>query len=206
MSTRYKLSAALTIILILVAGCRGAKPTLTATQMAVDSQKIAEITDFVEGLASKDQFSGAVLIAKDGVSILKEAYGLANRSFDVPNRIDTKFNLGSMNKMFTAVAILQLVEEGKLTLDGKIIDYVPDYANEDVANKVTIHHLLTHTSGLGQYWTDEFESTSKDRFRKVSDYLPLFVDAPLRFEPGAQMQAFLLGQRAVDPGGDQSLV
>jgi len=88
--------------------------------------------------------------------------------------------------MFTAIAILQLVEKGKLTLDGRIIQYVPDYANKDVANKVTIHHLLTHTSGLGHYWTAEFERTSKDRFKDVNDYLPLFVDAPLQFEPGTR--------------------
>ena len=78
------------------------------------------------------------------------------------------------------------MEEGKLSLDGKIIEYVPNYANKDVANKVTIHHLLTHTSGLGNYWTAEFEGMSKDRFKDVSDYLPLFVNAPLQFEPGTQ--------------------
>ncbi len=192
MSTRFVSFVALLLVLTLVAGCAAAAPTVTprptpaATQTPAGSQKIVEITDFVGTLASKDEFSGAVLIAKDGVPILKQAYGLANRSFDAPNRVDTKFNLGSMNKMFTAVAILQLVEKGELRLDGKIIEYVPDYANKDIANRVTIHHLLTHTSGLGHYWTDEFERTSKDRFRDVSDYLPLFVAAPLQFEPGAR--------------------
>jgi D-alanyl-D-alanine carboxypeptidase len=193
MSTRFVSFVAMLLVLTLVASCAAptptvapAKPTPTAMQTPVGSQKIVEITDFIEALASKDQFSGAVLIAKDGVPILKQAYGLANRSFDVPNRIDTKFNLGSMNKMFTAVAILQLVEKGKLTLDGRIIEYVPDYANKDVANKVTLHHLLTHTSGLGDYFTAEFKRMSKDRFKDVSDYLPLFVEVPLQFELGTQ--------------------
>ena len=67
---------------------------------------------------------------------------LASRSPDVPNQIDTRFNLGSMDKMFTAVAVMQLVEQGRLSLDGRISDYWPDYPNQEVARKVTIHQLL----------------------------------------------------------------
>jgi len=145
-----------------------------------------EIATFIEDLASKDRFSGAVLIAKDGKPILEKAYGLANRDYDVSNRLDTKFNLGSMSKMFTAIAILQLVEQGRLAVDDSIIEHVPDYPNQEVAGRVTIHHLLTHTSGLGDFFTEEFFKTSKDRFRALQEYLPLFVDNPLRFEPGAQ--------------------
>ena len=154
---------------------------------ALNEKEVIEKTAaFLENLNSQDKFSGAVLIAKDGLPILKKTYGYANRSFDIPNQTDTKFNLGSMNKMFTGVAILQLVEKNKLALDGKIIDYIPNYPNEDVANKVTIHQLLTHTSGLGNYWTDEFMKTSKDLYREVKDYLPLFVNDPLLFEPGSK--------------------
>lgn len=154
---------------------------------ALSEREIVEkTTAFLEELHSQDKFSGAVLIAKDSIPIFTKAYGYANRSFNVPNRIDTKFNLGSMNKMFTAVAILQLVEKGTLTLDGKIIDYVPNYPNKDVASRVTIHQLLTHTSGLGNYWTEEFMKTSKDLFREIADYLPLFVNDSLLFEPGRQ--------------------
>jgi D-alanyl-D-alanine carboxypeptidase len=154
---------------------------------ALSEREIVEKTEaFLEELNARDGFSGAVLIARDGVPIFKKAYGFANISFGVPNQIDTKFNLGSMNKMFTATAIMQLVEKGKIKLDGKIIDYVPDYLNKDVANRVTIHHLLTHTSGLGNYWTPEYMRASKDLYREVEDYLPLFVDDPLLFEPGSQ--------------------
>ncbi len=151
-----------------------------------EKEVVEKTTAFLEELHSQDKFSGAVLIAKDTIPILKKAYGYANRSFNVPNKIDTKFNLGSMNKMFTAVAILQLVEKGKLVLDGKIIDYVPDYPNKDVASQVTIHQLLTHTSGLGNYWTEEFMKTSRDLIREIKDYLPLFVNDSLLFEPGSQ--------------------
>ncbi|MGB7054918.1 MAG: serine hydrolase, partial [bacterium] len=154
---------------------------------AISEKEVVEkTTAFLEELNSRDGFSGAVLIAKDGVPILKKAYGYANRSFNVPNQIDTKFNLGSMNKMFTATAIMQLVEQGKISLDGKIADYVSDYPNKDVSTKVTIQQLLTHTSGLGNYWTEEYMRSSKDLFREVEDYLPLFVSDPLLFEPGSQ--------------------
>ncbi len=153
---------------------------------ASDQEVVKKTTAFLEELSARNGFSGAVLIARDGVPIFRQAYGFANRSFDVPNRVDTKFNLGSMNKMFTATAIMQLVEQGKISLDARIIDYVPDYPNQDVAKRVTIHQLLTHTAGLGQYWTPEFMKTSKDLFRKVADYIPLFVNDSLLFEPGSR--------------------
>ena len=69
---------------------------------------------YMKKLADADVFSGTVLLAKDGQPVFKAAYGTANKDFNVPNKIDTKFNLGSMNKMFTATAIAQLVENGKL--------------------------------------------------------------------------------------------
>jgi D-alanyl-D-alanine carboxypeptidase len=181
----------LLVLTLLVTCCtRSANEPVHVETTPSASQEVEELARdviaYIEPWVSNDEFSGVVLIAKDGVPILKEAYGLANRSFDVPNRVDTKFNLGSMNKMFTAVAILQLAEKGRLSVEDRIIDHVPDYPNEEVAKRVTIHHLLTHTSGLGDIFTHEFYETSSDRFRDVEDYLPLFVDAPLRFEPGAQ--------------------
>ena len=77
-------------------------------------------------LAEADVFSGAMLLAKDGVPVYKAAYGTANKDYGVPNKIDTKFNLGSMNKMFTAVAIAQLVEKGKLSSDDPLSKFIPD--------------------------------------------------------------------------------
>ena len=147
---------------------------------------LAEISAYIQDLAAKDQFSGAVLIAKDGAPVFEVTYGLADRANEVPNRVDTKFNVGSINKMFTAVAILQLLERDQLSLDDRIIDFMPGYPNEEVAHKVTVHHLLTHTSGMGEVFGPEFSRTSKDRFKDVRDYLPLFMDAPLQFEPGTQ--------------------
>ncbi len=158
-----------------------------STDELSDSQELVEeVAAFVQRQADEGKFSGAVLVAKQGVPVFEAAHGFASLDYEVPNRIDTKFNLGSMNKMFTSVAIAQLAELGRLSFDDRIVDHLPDYPNVEVARQVTIHHLLSHTSGLGNYWSEEYERTSKDRFRSVEDYLPLFVDQPLLFEPGAR--------------------
>jgi CubicO group peptidase (beta-lactamase class C family) len=147
---------------------------------------VADIRAYVEDLAAQEQFSGVVLIAAHGEPIFKGAYGLARRSPDVPNQIDTKFNLGSMDKMFTAVAVLQLVEQGQLALPDRIVDILPDYANRQVAEQVTVHQLLMHTSGLGNYFDSELYEDVHDQIRSVADYVPLFMDTPLLFEPGTR--------------------
>jgi D-alanyl-D-alanine carboxypeptidase len=164
-----------------------AEPSPTATPQLVPDV-VAGLVTLVEELAAEDQFSGALLIAQEGEPTFEGAYGLADRSLEVSNRVDTPFNLGSMNKMFTATAILQLVEQGKLALDDRIVDHLPDYANEEAATTITIHQLLTHTSGLGDVFSDAYDGMPKDRLQTPEDWLPLFVDAPLQFEPGAQFQ------------------
>jgi CubicO group peptidase (beta-lactamase class C family) len=147
----------------------------------------AELDRYINKLVAADAFSGAVLLAKDDKIIFKKAYGLASKRFSVPNKVDTKFNLASMNKMFTALAICQLAEQNRLSFDDTIIKHVPDYPNKEVAEKVTIHHLLTHTSGLGHFWNEKFEAQWR-RLRTVDDHIPLFADDPLAFEPGEKMQ------------------
>jgi D-alanyl-D-alanine carboxypeptidase len=147
---------------------------------------VESVSKYIDVLVKQGKFNGVVLIAKDGEPILKEAHGYANISFKVPNKEDTKFGLASMGKMFTALAIMQLFENGKLKLHDKVIKYLPNYPNKKIANSVTIHQLLTHTSGMGNYWTETFSRTSKERFKKVNDYLPLFVDQELSFIPGTE--------------------
>jgi CubicO group peptidase (beta-lactamase class C family) len=141
---------------------------------------------YMDTLVAADVFSGAVLVAKDGVPIVRAAYGLASAGYSVPNQIDTAFNIGSMNKMFTGVAIAQLAEQGKLSFAKCISSYLPDYPRA-VADKVTIHHLLTHTSGMGSYWNEKFDA-AKTRLRTVNDFLALCIDDPLSFEPGERYQ------------------
>lgn len=148
-----------------------------------EAEVLKDIEAYLRKMVATDQFSGAVLIVKNGKPVLERAYGLASKAFNVPNNIDTKFNLASINKMFTAVAIAQLAEQGKLSFDDPIIKYLPDYPNKSVAEKVTIHQLLTHTSGLGDYFNEKFEA-QKTRLRQVQHYFPLFVNDSLLFAPG----------------------
>jgi CubicO group peptidase (beta-lactamase class C family) len=103
----------------------------------------------IERAVAEDRFSGAVLVAKDGVPTFAEAYGFGDRERKIPNQLDTRFRIGSMNKMFTAVATLQLVQARKLELTTPLAEILPTYPNKNLASKVTIHHLLTHTGGTG---------------------------------------------------------
>ena len=147
----------------------------------------SSLASYLEKLSNADQFSGVVLVAKDGKPIFEKAYGLANKAKNIANNTETRFNLGSMNKMFTAVAIAQLAQAGKLSFDDTVRKHLPDYPNKEVAAKVTIHQLLTHTSGLGSYWNARFDAR-KAGIRTVSDYLSLFADEPFTGEPGKRFQ------------------
>ena len=142
---------------------------------------------FVDRLAAAGLFSGTVLVRQNGKVLLTRAVGVANRDFDAKVTLDTKFNLGSMNKMFTGVAAMKLVQQGKLSLDdpiGKHLDatWLPKVDR----NKVLVKHLLTHTSGLGSYFNETFDRTSRLLYRKVDDYKPLVADETLAFEPGTK--------------------
>ncbi len=156
--------------------------------VASDAALVSELRKYVTALASADAFSGSVLFAKDGKVLYSAAFGTANKDFNAPNTIDTKFNLGSMNKMFTSVIIAQLVEQGKLSFEDPLSRFGPQIPqiSADVAAKVKIKHLLTHTSGLGSYFNDEFFRSSRDRFRTVDDLMQLAKGDSLAFEPGTQ--------------------
>jgi CubicO group peptidase (beta-lactamase class C family) len=162
-------------------------PNPTPRRAANDDEFVKEVSAYLDQAVSNDSFSGAVLIAKNGQPIFTKAYGQSNKSNNTPNNLETKFDLGSMNKMFTAVAIAQLVERGKLSFDDTVGKILPDYPNKAVAEKVTIHHLLTHTSGMGTYFNEKFRANLAD-LKTVNDYLPLFADDPLSFEPGSKWQ------------------
>jgi CubicO group peptidase (beta-lactamase class C family) len=153
----------------------------------VDDATLArEIEARAQGLVSADEFSGAVMVARGKDVIFQGAFGLASRSFRAPNRVDTKFNLGSMNKMFTAVAISQLAQKGKLDFGDIVGKHLPRWPNGAVRDQVTIHQLLTHTSGMGSYFNDAYQKAAKEQFRKVRDYRVLYADEPLQFEPGTK--------------------
>jgi CubicO group peptidase (beta-lactamase class C family) len=152
-----------------------------------DAQIADELADFLDQQVAADRFSGAILIARHGKAIFQKAFGLANRTDNLPNRLETRFNLGSMNKMFTAIAIMQLVEQGKLALTDPVAKHLPDYTNREVATRVTVDHLLSHTSGMGDYFNALF-SRHREPMRRVSDFLPFLINEPLAFAPGTKWQ------------------
>ena len=153
----------------------GAAELASAVRTKVDSQA-------VEG-----RFQGAALVAHRGTVIYRDAKGLADREAGTPNTLDTKFRMGSMNKMFTATAVMQLVQAGRIRLDAPLGTYVKNYPNKDVASKVTIHHLLTHTGGTGDIFGPEFEA-NRLALKSLDDYVRLYGARGLEFEPGSRWE------------------
>ena len=147
----------------------------------------APVTSLPDSWGFLDSFSGAVLIATSDEIILKRAYGLADRARNVPNTIDTKFNIASMGKMFTAVAIAQLVEAGKLSFGDTLAKVLPRYPNAEAARKITIHQLLTHQAGLGGFFDRPGYDRRKD-YPDAASLLEAFAREPLRYEPGTRSE------------------
>ncbi len=162
---------------------------------SVYESKIAEselgekVNETIDRLCKKDIFSGTVLIAKGEKVVYTKACGEASKRFHVANNLDTKFNLGSMNKMFTATAIMQLVEKGIVKLDDPISKYVDEsWLPKSMTDKITVHHLLSHTSGLGSYFNDTYWNGSRELYRTVDDFKPLVKGDTIAFDPGARFQ------------------
>lgn len=194
-----KLLASISILLCVNANAFASTIEQKPDTNTLDSDAVTELDAFINDLADKDTFSGTVLLAKDGKILYSAARGLASKRFNVPNNLQTKLNLGSMNKMFTATAVMQLVEQNKISLDDKLDQYLDDsWLPKEISSKIEIHHLLTHSSGLGSYFTAEFFNSSKNKFRALADYKPLIVGSTLEFEPGTTSHysntgMFLLG-------------
>jgi CubicO group peptidase (beta-lactamase class C family) len=154
-----------------------------------DAEIAEELGAYVDRLAAQGVFSGTVLVAKDGKAFVTRAVGMANRDFDAPVTLDTKFNLGSMNKMMTGVACLHLVEAGKLSLEDPVSKYLgDDWLPQVDKSKVKVKHLLTHTSGLGSYFTDEWQRSSRALYRSIEDWKTTCRAETLAFEPGTKWQ------------------
>jgi CubicO group peptidase (beta-lactamase class C family) len=153
---------------------------------ALSDDEIASLLrEYLDRLVAADAFSGAVLVTRGDRPVFEGAWGEASKSYGVPNALDTKFNLGSMNKMFTAVAVAQLVERGVLAWDDPIGRWLgSDWVRPEVAEKVTIRHLLTHTSGLGSFFNDEFMRSSRGLYRELDSWKPIVSGDSLAFEPG----------------------
>ena len=159
----------------------GAPVPQRLTQEAAAAAWKAEI----DKTASAGKFSGVWLWAKSGKVITSGAKGKADREKGIDNTLDTKFRIGSMNKMFTAVATLQLVERGKLSLDDTIGKILPDYPNANVASKVKVRHLLSHTGGTGDIFGPEF-AAHRLELKTLQDYVTLYGKRDLEFDPGTE--------------------
>ena len=144
---------------------------------------LAGIAASLRRLAASGRFSGDVLIARNGRPVLRRHYGLADRATREPNRLDTRFNLASLGKPLTAVAVARLVDEGKLRFDDRIGRYLPGLPSS--LRALTVAQLLDHTSGLGDYFGSPGYERLRPRLTSLRRYLPLIVDAPPDAEPGA---------------------
>jgi CubicO group peptidase (beta-lactamase class C family) len=154
-----------------------------------EKETIEKISATLKRLVDSDTFSGTALIAKGDNVLLEFAGGEASKRFHVKNNMDTRFNLGSMNKMFTSTAINQLVEQKKISLDDTIEKYVDQsWLPAEMTSKIKIRHLLSHTSGLGSYFNQDYFNGSRERFRNVDDFKELVQDETLAFEPGERFQ------------------
>jgi CubicO group peptidase (beta-lactamase class C family) len=153
----------------------------------IQADALAALADHAAERARAGEFAGAVLVARHGKVLLKDAWGRADRKAGTANTPATRFRIGSMNKMFTAVATLQLVEAHKLALDDPIGRYLPGYPNKEVAAKVTVRHLLTHTGGTGDIFGPEFDQ-HRLQLREHRDYLKLYGTRGLSFEPGSRFE------------------
>ena len=171
-----------------------------------EAEALRELSVRADKLAHEDEFSGAILVARDGRVLFSHAYGLADRERQIPNTLRTRFRIGSMNKMFTAVAILQLVEAGKVKLTARLGTYLPDYPNREVATKVTIHQLLTHTGGTGDIFGPEFDA-HRNELRTLADYVKLYGKRELRVRAGQPLgvqQLRVRSARRRDREGDRA--
>jgi D-alanyl-D-alanine carboxypeptidase len=152
-----------------------------------ETEAVRALSAELDRQAARDRFSGAVIVSRNGKPVFHAAHGMADRGRKVANQMDTQFRIGSMNKMFTAVAALQLVQQGKMRLSDPIGKHLPDYPNRDVASKVTIHHLLTHTGGTGDIFGPEFAKRRLE-LKELEDYVKLYGQRAPEFEPGDRHQ------------------
>ena len=134
---------------------------------------LPSLEERAEEEAAAGRFSGAVLVARGQERIFADAYGLADRERGILNTLTIRFRSASLTKMFTGVAVGQLIQAGRVDPAAPVGTYLPDYPNRDVATKVSVHQLLTHTGGSGSVWVPDWRER-RNQFRTVADYLAAF--------------------------------
>ena len=178
-------------------------PGAPATARLSDAALGEHLRDFLE----RSDFSGAVLVARRGRPVFSAARGLADRERQVPNTLESRFRVGSMDKMFTAVAVLQLVQAGKVELDAPVGTYLKDYPNADFARTVTVRQLLTHTGGAGDIFGPQYFARRLE-VKTLHDYVGLYGTRAPEFTPGTNWRyanyGFILLGRIVEAASGQS--
>lgn len=156
------------------------KPAALSSEEAVQALK-----NYVALMSEMELFSGAVLLARHDEALYKIAYGQATKRFAVANNVQTKLNIASLNKMFTSVAIMQLVEAGKVSLTDKLSKFIDhSWLSSEISETIEIQHLLTHSSGLGSSFLRAMNAWPKSRFRTLADYKTVTREETQHFEPG----------------------
>ena len=154
-------------------------------------QSIEAIASVFRTHHEQRHFSGAGLVKRGGEVLFSGAYGYAHRGWRIPNTVSTRFDTASITKLFTAVAVLQLVERGLLSLHDRVLDIL-GLEGTSISSRVSVYHLLTHSSGIGDDADEEagesYEEIWRDKpnylVRETVDFLPQFVHKPANFEPG----------------------
>ena len=164
------------------------RPPDLAIPRLTEAAALTALSDRADQEAKSDRFSGVLLVARNAnTSSWERTWGFADRAAKIDVTPDTRFNLASVVKMFTAVATLQLVESGKLRLDDTIGRHIPDYANNELASKATIRQLLTHTGGTGDAAGSEV-SANRLALKEHADYVRALGSRPPVYEPGTNYQ------------------
>jgi D-alanyl-D-alanine carboxypeptidase len=146
---------------------------------------VAAMGAYLEQEAAADRFAGTISIRKGDDTLFEGAYGLADRERAINNQLDTRFRIGSMNKMFTAVAVQKLAEARQLALTDPVGKYLPAYPNRELARAVTLDQLLTHSGGTGDIFGPEY-GAHRLELKTLEDYVRLYGERPLEFEPGTR--------------------
>jgi CubicO group peptidase (beta-lactamase class C family) len=151
-----------------------------------ENDRLQEIGAYLKRMGDADIFSGAIVVARDGKPVFAQGYGYADREKKLPNTVDTPFLMGSINKLFTSLAVGQLVEQGKLSYEDPLAKFLPDFPDPESAKKIRIKHLLSHTSGLARGEPSQ-DPDVIDPQTSINAMVDAFDRKPPAFEPGTKM-------------------
>jgi CubicO group peptidase (beta-lactamase class C family) len=165
----------------------------TSADPVTESDLTGRLEAMVDRMAADDSFSGVVLLARNGRPVVRKAYGEADKSAHRPNRPETRFSFASLGKMFTAVAVAQLAEQGKVRYTDRIGQYLPDWLSPQAVESVTVEQLLMHTSGLGDYLGEVLDYPQESNYESLADYRPIAARDVPAFSPGSKFRYSNIG-------------